>query len=86
MMEAFIQTQNLPFKVKIVDEPEPMGTGGAVKNVERLIRKDDTFLVLNGDIIASVDLNKFVEFHKAKKAFASITLWEVDDPTPFGIA
>lgn len=86
MMDAFLEKQELPVKVKITDEPEPMGTGGAVKNIEKLIKKDDTFLVLNGDIVASVDLTKFVEFHKAKKAVASITLWEVDDPTPFGVA
>lgn len=86
MMDAFVASQEFPFKVTIVDELEPMGTGGAVKNVERLIRKDDTFLVLNGDIISSIDLAKFVEFHKAKKAIASISLWEVDDPSPFGIA
>jgi len=86
MMEAYLANQELPVKVTIVDEPEPLGTGGAVKNVEHLIRKDDTFLVLNGDIIASVDLNEFVKFHKSKKAIASITLWEVEDPTPFGVA
>jgi len=86
MMEDFLKQQEMPVKVTIVDEPEPMGTGGAVKNVEKMLKKDDTFLVLNGDIIASADLTKFVEFHKSKKAVASITLWEVNDPTPFGVA
>jgi len=86
MMDAFIQSQKIPIDVKIVDEPEPMGTGGAVKNVEKYIDKSGTFLVLNGDIVASLDLSEFIEFHKKKKSFASISLWEVEDPTPFGVA
>ena len=86
IMEEFIKIQELPVKITIIDEPEPLGTGGAVKNVEKYLDKKETFLVLNGDIISSVDLSEFVAFHKRKKAIASITLWEVEDPTPFGVA
>jgi len=38
-------------EVYIVDEPESRGTAGAVKNVESYI--DDTFFVVNADIISS---------------------------------
>jgi len=86
MMDAFIEKQNIPIEVEIVDEPEPLGTGGAVKNVEKHIDRSETFLVLNGDIVSSLDLSEFIEFHKKKKSFASISLWEVEDPTPFGVA
>lgn len=86
MMDAFIESQKIPIDVKIVDEPEPLGTGGAVKNVEKLIDRGETFLVLNGDIVASLDLSEFIAFHKEKKSYASISLWEVEDPTPFGVA
>lgn len=86
MMDAFIEQQKLSLDIKIIDEPELMGTGGAIKNVEKYIDKGDTFLVLNGDVVASVDLSKFIAFHKERKSFASITLWEVEDPTPFGVA
>jgi mannose-1-phosphate guanylyltransferase len=71
-------------KVTLVDEPTPLGTGGAVKNVEALI--DGTFLVINGDSVWSLDLSEFVKFHKAKGGAATISLWEVEDPSPFGIA
>lgn len=86
MVEEFIAQNSLPVEITIVDEPDPMGTGGAVKNVENLITRDGTFLVLNGDIVASIDLADFVAFHKAKGGIASISLWEVEDPTPFGVA
>ena len=83
MMEEFFKDDPSPRKVTIVEEKEPMGTGGAVKNVESHI--DGPFLVVNGDSISSLDLRAFIDFHRRKKAFATISLWEVDDPTPFGV-
>jgi mannose-1-phosphate guanylyltransferase len=83
MIEDYLQKNRPKRRITLVDEPEPMGTGGAVKNVERHI--DGQFLVINGDSISSLDIAKFIRFHRQKKAFASISLWPVDDPTPYGI-
>jgi len=83
MMEDYFQKNRPKRRITLVDEPEPMGTGGAVKNVEKHI--DGQFLVINGDSISSLDIAKFIRFHRQKKAFASISLWPVDDPTPYGI-
>jgi mannose-1-phosphate guanylyltransferase len=83
MMEEYLLKNRLKRRITLVDEPEPMGTGGAVKNVEKHI--DGQFLVINGDSISSLDVAKFIKFHRQKKAFASISLWPVDDPTPYGI-
>ena len=83
VMEEYLERNPPKRRITIVEEEEPMGTGGAVKNVEEYI--DGPFLVINGDSISSLDMQGFVDFHRQKKAFASISLWEVDDPTPFGI-
>ena len=83
MMEEYLVKNRPKRRITLVDEPEPMGTGGAVKNVEKHI--DGPFLVINGDSISSLDVAKFIKFHRQKKAFASISLWPVDDPTPYGI-
>jgi mannose-1-phosphate guanylyltransferase len=84
MMEEYLRKHRPGRKVTLVDEPEALGTGGAVKNVEEFI--DGQFLVMNGDVISSLDVAAFLAFHRKKKAFASISLWPVDDPTPFGVA
>lgn len=84
MMEEYFRRHRPAKKVTLVDEPTPLGTGGAVKNVEKHI--DGEFLVLNGDSIWSLDLTEFVKFHRRKGGIASISLWEVEDPSPFGIA
>ena len=83
VMERYLEENPPRRKITIVEEQQPMGTGGAVKNVEDYI--DGPFLVINGDSISSLDIGAFIGFHRSKKAFASISLWEVDDPTPFGI-
>lgn len=83
VMEEYLVNNRPGRKVTLVDEPEPLGTGGAVKNVEKHI--DGQFLVINGDSISSLNTAKFLEFHRKKKAFATISLWPVDDPTPYGV-
>jgi len=83
-MEDYLRKHKPRRKVTLADEPEALGTGGAVKNVAEYI--DGPFLVMNGDIISSMDVASFLKFHRRKKAFASISLWPVDDPTPFGVA
>ena len=82
-MEEYLRENPPRRKITIVEEREPMGTGGAVKNVEDYI--DGPFLVINGDSISSLDMESFVRYHRQKKAFATISLWEVEDPTPFGV-
>lgn len=64
-------------------ESRPLGTAGAVKNAETFL--DDTFLVLNGDVLGSVDLAEMLRFHTEKKAIATLALTEVDDPSAFGV-
>ncbi|WP_016730431.1 nucleotidyltransferase family protein [Saccharolobus islandicus] len=39
-------------------EEEPLGTGGALRKVERLLSTENTFIVLNGDIITNLDISK----------------------------
>ncbi len=64
-------------------ETSPLGTAGAVKNAERYL--DDTFLVLNGDVFADLDITAMVDFHLGKKAEATIALTPVADPTSYGL-
>ena len=70
--------------IRYLVEKRPMGTAGGVMNALKYI--DDTFFVLSGDVLIDLDLNKLLEFHREKKALATIVLTTVDDPTHYGIA
>ena len=42
-------------KISYVVEEEPLGTGGALLNAEPILKAEDSFLVLNGDILTNLD-------------------------------
>lgn len=70
--------------IKYSMEKNPLGTAGGVKNASKYI--DDTFFVLSGDVLVDINLNDLLEFHRRKKALATMVLTPVDDPRHFGIA
>lgn len=83
-IEKYLNERNFEKKIIVNDEPEPLGTGGAVKFAEEQIT--DTFFVLNSDIICSLNLKKMLKFHREKKAKATISLWPVENVEEFGVA
>ena len=48
---------NFGTKIKFSKERNPLGTGGAIKNASRFI-KEKSFLVINGDVITNININK----------------------------
>ena len=48
-------------------EEEILGTAGGIKKLQSFL-KDETFLVINSDVLADIDLNNALEFHKEKKS------------------
>src|SRR5215467_8663813 len=73
----------LGVKVHIVEEPEPRGTAGAVKNVEHML--DGTTYVFNGDVMTDLDLRAMLAFHRERQSMLTIALTPVEDPTSFGL-
>ena len=70
-------------EIRLVEEREPLGTGGAIKNCEPLI--SDTFLVFNGDVIQSLDPSDLIRFHRTRGGIGTLAVWRVEDPTRYGI-
>jgi mannose-1-phosphate guanylyltransferase len=70
-------------RLRYVDEPTPLGTGGAVKYAERLL--DRQFLMLNGDVLADLDLTAVVRQHRRTGARATLALVAVQDPSAYGL-
>ncbi len=65
--------------VYVKEDPEdPLGTAGPIKNAQDYI--DETFLVLNGDIITNMNLTRMVAFHVEKKGIATISLVKLKSP------
>jgi mannose-1-phosphate guanylyltransferase len=66
-------------------EDKPLGTAGAVKYAQKYLDKQEQFFVMNGDVFTDMDLTGMLNFHRSKKAAATIALTAVADPTQFGV-
>ena len=70
-------------RVKYTVEPQPMGTAGAYKFAEELIREPT--VVFNGDILTDLDLKAVIRGHKERQATATIVLAPVENPSAYGL-
>jgi mannose-1-phosphate guanylyltransferase len=70
-------------RLRFVEEPQPLGTGGALKHAEELL--DERFLMLNGDVLTDIDVSAQLEQHAATGARATLGLYPVEDPSAYGL-
>ncbi|MFL2969914.1 MAG: NDP-sugar synthase, partial [Candidatus Poseidoniaceae archaeon] len=83
MIEAYFKGKDIDFDVRIVPEDEPLGTGGALGNCRDVV--SGTFACFNGDIVSSLSIEPMLELHRNNGGIGTLALWEVEDPTRFGI-
>ncbi len=74
---------DLDMRIRYVEEPRPLGTGGALRFAESLL--DDRFFMLNGDVLTDIDLTAQLAQHELTGASATLALIAVDDPTAYGL-
>jgi NDP-sugar pyrophosphorylase family protein len=60
-------------KLHYVEEPEILGTSGAVDNARTLL-EGETFVVINGKIITDIDLSAALDTHRRTRALATLVL------------
>lgn len=66
-------------------EPEPLDTAGAIRFAAEQAAVDDTFVVVNGDVLTDQDLSALIAFHRDRGAEGTIALSPVSDPSAFGV-
>jgi mannose-1-phosphate guanylyltransferase len=71
--------------IAYVEEDEPLGTAGPVRLAADRGLLDDRFMVLNGDVLADLDLTALQAQHRSTGATATLALYPVDDPTSYGL-
>src|SRR2546422_8150033 len=82
-MREFFRTHDFGIEIRVVEESKPLGTAGAIKNVQRHVR--GTFAVYNGDVVDTIDFDRLVEAHRKGAGICTIALWPVEDPSAFGV-
>ena len=74
---------SLGIRLRYVEEPRPLGTGGALKFAQELL--DERFFMLNGDILTDIDLTDQLRQHERTGARATLALIPVEDPSAYGL-
>jgi mannose-1-phosphate guanylyltransferase len=70
-------------RLRYIEEPRPLGTGGALKFAEDML--DERFLMLNGDTLSDLDLTAQIAQHARTGARATLALYPVEDPSAYGL-
>jgi mannose-1-phosphate guanylyltransferase len=66
-------------------EPEPLDTAGAVRFAALAAGIDETFVVVNGDVLTDMDITALIGTHRERRAEGTIAVHPVDDPSSFGV-
>ncbi|MEU6831456.1 NDP-sugar synthase [Nocardia beijingensis] len=81
--EHFGDGSELGLEIEYVTETEPLGTGGAIRNVLPKLRADNV-MVFNGDVLGGTDLGAVLDTHESTRADVTLHLVRVSDPRAFG--
>ena len=82
--EVFGDGSDLGVQIRYVVEPQPLGTGGAIRFAAGA-KPVGPLVVFNGDVLTSVDLPEVIALHRARRARATIVLTPVENPAAYGL-
>ncbi len=84
LFQAFFQDgRNHGLKITYSLETEPLGTAGPLALV--IDQLEDDFLVMNGDLLTTLNYAKMFAFHQQIKAAATIGLYQREVKIDFGV-
>jgi mannose-1-phosphate guanylyltransferase / phosphomannomutase len=76
--------EDLGVALSYATEETPLGTAGSVKNAEGALL-DEPFLVVSGDALTDIDLEKVAAYHREKGALVTVVLSRQPNPLDYGI-
>ena len=77
-IKDFIEKKEWGVDIQIIVEEQLLGTAGALKQLENEIQED--FLVLSGDVMVNVDVQRLAQWHKAKGGIVTLVVHPNDHP------
>lgn len=70
------------FDLQISYLAKDTGTASVLKYLSNII--DETFLMMNGDVLCDMDLEEMLDFHKKTEGICTIAMVSVKEPSAFG--
>lgn len=78
IMDYFGKGDSLDARIRYFEETTPLGTVGGIKEIETWL--DDTFIVLYGDVMINMELNRLIAFHQRHKSECTLVLHPNNHP------
>ena len=63
-------------------EEQPLGTAGPLASIPNL---NETFLVMNGDLLTTIDYGAMLKYHRERGALATIACYQRDEKINLGV-
>jgi NDP-mannose synthase len=74
--------QKFNVRIDYSHEEQPLGTAGPIALVPNL---DSTFLVMNGDLLTTIDYHAMLKHHRDRNALATVACYERDVKIDLGV-
>jgi D,D-heptose 1,7-bisphosphate phosphatase len=78
IIDYFGNGNNLGVSISYYEELQPLGTVGGIKELENKLTED--FLVLYGDVMLNMHIQRLIDFHRAKNSNCTLVLHPNDHP------
>jgi len=83
LIHAYLDSnRSLGLDIAYVHEESPLGTIGPLRLIDNL---DDTFLVMNGDILTDINYRDLIASHTKNRAIATVATYQRDVNIDFGV-
>jgi NDP-sugar pyrophosphorylase family protein len=83
IIDKFKDGKELGLNISYVVEDEPLGTAGCLNILKPQL--NETFIMMNGDELKDIDIDKMLDFHRKNKAIITIALVETQDVESNGV-
>ncbi len=84
-IRQFAAEQNTGVRMRVVEEPELLGSAGTLAENRKFVTGEESFFVLYADVLTNVDLRRMLLFHAQKGLPATLGVYQVPDPSRCGI-
>jgi len=83
--EYFGDGSRFDVKIEYAEQRKPLGLAHAVSVASPLLKGEERFIAVLGDVLFKLNLKDMLTFHGKREAKATIAISEAADPTPFGV-
>lgn len=82
-IKALVTSRDFGIAISVVEEDEPLGTGGAIVHALKAHHASD-MIVMNGDTWSNLDLRALSAFYRATRPDLVVAATRVDDASRYG--